>query len=129
MEIRGLTVGEFDSAVSKVSAQYGHNLITHPDSHDVSNTRPSCRARVWVGSSREAGARRSWSGRRLRAACWHAYRDVLTEVFNINPDAVVVTGLARYNGREGFESTYPGTAYTNIGSQMAPVTMPELCDC
>jgi hypothetical protein len=74
------------------------------------------------------GARRSWSGRRQTAACWHAYRDVLAELFRRYPRATVITSMARYDGREGFERNYLTTADINIGSQMQPAYMPELCD-
>ena len=127
MEIRGLTVTEFETAVVKANLEYSDNLALHPDAHDTG--RNSCRGRIWVEDSKGPGSRTSWSGRHGKIACWHAYRDVLVEIFNINPDATVRTALATYKGREGFESNYPGTAYTNSGSQMSPAYMPELCDC
>jgi hypothetical protein len=68
-------------------------------------------------------------GRRIPAACWHAYRDVLAALFDQCPAARVRTALAVYRGREGFERHYPATAYVNVGSQMQPAHMPELCDC
>lgn len=75
------------------------------------------------------GARRSATGRRLKAACWHAYRDVLAAVFDLNPEAKVYTAMAKYIGRDGFYVQYPKTAHTNIGSMAVPAYMPELCDC
>lgn len=75
------------------------------------------------------GARRSSSGMRTVAACWHAHRDILRAVFEAFPRATIVTAMARYDGLEGFEATYPSTAYRNIGSMMQPATMPTLCDC
>jgi hypothetical protein len=126
MEIRGATLADFETAVAKVSPDYGDNLIVHPGSH--SNGR-LLRARVGVLSSREPGARRSWTGRRIPAACWHAYRDVLGALFEQRPQATVRTALATYRGREGFERAYPATADLNIGSQMQPAYMPDLCSC
>lgn len=75
------------------------------------------------------GARRSWSGRRIQAACWHAYRDGIRAVFDRNPDARVYTGMAKYIGVQGFEDNYPATANRNIGSMIQPAYMPDLCDC
>jgi len=54
---------------------------------------------------------------------------VLRALFDVAPAASVYTSMARYVGKQGFESTYPDTAYQNIGSQMMPAYMPELCDC
>lgn len=75
------------------------------------------------------GARRSWAGRRTKAACWHSYRDVLAQLFDVNPHASVRTAMATYLGREGFYDQFPRTANQNIGSMMAPAYMPDLCDC
>lgn len=127
MEIIGVTLEEFKSAVESASANYGGNLVIHDDAKAISSR--SSRGRVTVLDSRGWGARRSWSGRHGKWACWHAYRDVLTEIFEINPNARVKTSLADYRGVDGFESSYPATAYKNIGSMMQPAYMPELCDC
>lgn len=127
MELIGITLEEFKSAVSSVSADYDDNLVIHDDAKSTSSR--SSRGRVVVKDSRGAGARRSWSGRHGKWACWHAYRDVLTELFEINPNARIRTALTVYNGEEGFEQSYPATAYKNIGSMVQPAYMPELCDC
>lgn len=125
MEIKGVTLDQFRHIVAVVSdREYDGNVIVHPDSHKVSNNR--IRARLTVKSSYEHGARMSWSGRHIRAASWHAYRDVLAELFDRYPDAIVRTAMATYKGAEGFAENYPETAYKNVGSIMSPVTMPEL---
>lgn len=129
MQITGVSLPEFERITRMVSASYGDNLAVHPDAHALSPTGTRIRARVYVLNSRGAGARRSWSGRHMPAACWHAYRDVLTELFNLYPHAIVRTSLAIYRGRDGFHATYPQTGNANVGSQMCPVTMPELCGC
>jgi hypothetical protein len=127
MELIGITLAQFETAIANVTASYGGNLEIHDDAKSVSSR--SSRGRVVVRDSRGPGARRSWSGRHGKWACWHAYRDVLTELFEINPDARIRTSLTAYIGRDGFESSYPATAYKNIGSMVAPAYMPELCDC
>jgi len=112
--------------MAKVSTDYDGNLVVTADSYQSGSL---VRARVGVLSSREPGARRSWSGGRIPSACWHAYRDVLAALFDQRPAARVRTALAVYRGREGFERDYPATAYRNVGSAMQPAYMPELCDC
>jgi hypothetical protein len=67
--------------------------------------------------------------RRVAAVCWHVYRDVLIEVFNINPDAKVKTAYAKYYGKQAFYDLFPDTGHRNIGSMMYPVTPVECCDC
>lgn len=67
--------------------------------------------------------------RRLRAACWHVWRDFLTELFEIDPKATVRTALATYKGREGFEAEFPATYYRNAGSMAEPHDYGTLCEC
>lgn len=135
MIITGLKFGQFESIVSDVSKQYADNLEVN-DYREFSGNR----FRVTIRAKRSGagvlppgellpGARRSWNGRRLTAACWHAHRDVLRAVFDVNPQAKVYTAMARYIGEDGFETNYPDTAYQNIGSYVQPAYMPECCDC
>lgn len=69
------------------------------------------------------GSRRSAAGRHMRKASWEAHRDVLTALFDADPDAVVRTGFATYRGRKHFHNTFEGTAQHNVGSMMQPVTI------
>jgi hypothetical protein len=128
VNITGISLEQFHSAVDALNATetYAGNLRVHADAHVVSANRLT--ARLDVRDSRGPGARRSWSGRRGPYACWHAYRDVLTELFRINPDAVVRTSQATYRGALGFETTFPATGRRNVGSQVYPQTMPDMCD-
>ena len=149
MQVTGLSVHDFRSLVERVSADdYDGNLIVDDRYTAHSGNRFSGRIRTRVGgigptyegASQRArnsgeydemasGARRSWSGRRAPIACWHAYRDVLAELFIRYPDARVQTSMATYRGAQGFLNDFPDTAYKNIGSMMSPATMPDLCDC
>jgi hypothetical protein len=127
MQVTGLSLCQFEAVTRGISAAtYGGNVAVHPDAHALSDNRFI--GRLHVLDSRGQGARRSWSGRRMPAACWHAYRDVLGAMFWVNPEATVRTSMAVYRGRDGFNDLYPGTAYKNIGSQMSPAYMPNLCD-
>ena len=59
-------------------------------------------------------------------ASWEAHRDFLRCLFELDPQAVVKTRMARYVGRDDFYSKFPRTAFLNEGSYMNPVTMPDL---
>jgi len=129
-----ITPEMFDSIVYAVGLDYSYNLDpvnTKSLYADGTGVRGRVRAKVGAVGQHDlgAGARRSGSSRRSPAACWHAYRDVLVGIFDADPDAVVVTALARYNGREGFQQTYRGTAHYNVGSRMYPESISTLCDC
>ena len=126
MNIKGLTLSQFEAVTSGISsATYSGNVKVHADAH----TRGALTiARLDVRDSHGSGARTSASGRHGPYACWHAYRDVLGACFWVNPEAVIRTARAVYRGRDGFTRDYPATGRVNVGSQVQPVTMPELCD-
>lgn len=141
MKITGLTLRQFQACTSFISHERYHgNVIMHPDAHDrpaqrsreTGRLRNLCVARLTVRDSHGVGSRLTASGRHGPYACWHAYRDVLREVFRQFPDAIVISGnhwQVTYRGQAGFEELYPATGRRNIGSPAAPVTMPELCPC
>jgi hypothetical protein len=128
MIIRNITLSQFSAIVEKVGAEYNGNLIIHPDMRQEGKRVIRVQGRIRTESSREAGARRSWSGRRTVSACWHAHRDVYREVFAQYPNATVQTSMARYTA-DNFEDVYPDTGNNNIGSMFAPAYMPDLCEC
>lgn len=126
---RNLTFDSIVAIVNKVSNEkYNGNVRVHDDAHQL-NKSSGFRGRIDVHNSRGEGARVSWSGRHGKWACWHAYRDVLRAILTEYPNAIVKTSMARYDGLEGFEDVYPGTAFKNIGSMMQPAYMSELCEC
>ena len=147
MIVTGITSQQYRDIVAKVSAStYANNLVAEVG-REYSATRFTGRVLVRDSGARlpwqmfnghtfdpklkqsAPGARRSWSGRRIAASCWHAYRDVLAAIFELNPDARVYTALAKYKGKQGFYDNYPQTAGQNVGSMVSPAYMPELCDC
>lgn len=79
--------------------------------------------------SSQPGARRSWSGRRSRATCWHAFRDMFAVIMTRDPAAVIRTGMATYRGADSFLELFPATADANVGSMVQPAILADLCDC
>lgn len=139
MLVYGVSAYEVRKAVETVSADWDGNveLKSLTDKSNSRGGRASYALRAV--SSHESGARRSGSGRRTIASCWHVHRDVLRELFKINPNARVVSGLGKivdgkfkhtvYKGSKGFENDFPGTAWINVGSAMCPAYIGQLCDC
>ena len=64
----------------------------------------------------------------VNAICWCGFRDFLKTLFEITPDAVVVSAMARYEGAEDFENNHNATAFKNVGSPVMPVHFLDLCD-
>jgi len=91
--------------------------------------RYSHRVALTTRDSSQPGARRSWSGRRSRATCWHAYRDVLAVVMMRDPAAAIRTGMATYNGAANFLELFPATGEVNVGSMAQPAILADLCAC
>lgn len=129
MELRHVTAEGNARAVESITAIYRAPFkadMRHE--HTYKDGTVALRGRLLPESSRQNGARRSWSGRRVKAACWHAHRDYLRALFAECPDAVIVTALARYTA-DTFEDVYPSTANRNVGSMLQPAYMDELCEC
>ena len=82
-----------------------------------------------VANSREKGGRRSHSGRRVCACCWHGHRDIMSAIFAAYPMCRLQTAQADYHGRTDFEESFEATGDTNIGSQVAPMCYADACDC
>lgn len=67
--------------------------------------------------------------RRVNALCWHGFEAFFKRFFKEEPQARVVTSLANYDGKEGFEATYPATIHTVVGPPIYPLTIGECCTC
>lgn len=131
MEITGIEPDVFDAIVRRISAdRFDDNVTCYDPRPSARHTRAGTRfrQRVLVRSSREAGARRSWSGRRMPCACWHVFRDVVRATLAEHPAVTFRTSLAFYTSGN-FETTYPATGAVNVGSACQPAYLPDLCEC
>lgn len=132
MTIKGITPSQFHSLVEEVSSSLYQDNLKVKNCSPLSSNR--IRATVTVKSSKGRGARLSYPNSQgkqhhLAAACWHAYRDVLSRLFQFNPEASVRTAHAIYKGREDFLLKFEATGKHNIGSEMFPLYYREACSC
>ena len=120
---------EIRDAIRHVSDKaYQGNVILQYEG--IRSRGKALRWRLDVRSSHGPGARRRASDdARMRVACWHVYRDVMTRLFELNPDGRIKTAQADYRGRGEFEDKFPDTGHANIGSIMRPVEYRDACDC
>jgi hypothetical protein len=88
----------------------------------------ACALRVLPVSSRAKYARRTAEGRRIRALCYHGFRDFITLCFERGATRVKSTA-GDWRSLDQFRADLPGLAQLNIGSQMYPVKMIERCAC
>lgn len=143
MIFKNVTPDEVSAIVREVSHQhYGGNLTCEWETYR--HAKPTITGNRWRGRivplhSDGLGARRSASGRRQRAACWHAFRDVFGAILKAYPQATISTGVLA--GLRKADKTFP-TAYTasnyhdvfpqtlvNAGSLIHPIRVDQLCDC
>ena len=128
MIISGITRSELFEVVAKLNAPSAYDGNINVENCETKNVKGD-RLSVKFGTldSKRHGSRRSWSGRHGKWLCWHGFRDVVRGVMEVNPQAVVRTGVAVYKGKDGFENTYQDTGTRNAGSMMQPAYLPEMC--
>lgn len=127
MKIKGITETELRSIVAYVSRTlYGDNLVFKREPENSGNFLLFT---LTVLKSKNPGGRRSNTGRRIAAACWHAHRDVMLAIFEQSPGALLVSALARYDGQADFLATFPSTGRINLGSIVKPLRADCACNC
>lgn len=128
MQIKDTTLDAMYKALEYTNRETGFELEFVAEPRRINARGTSFQFRLRAINSHANGARHSWSGRRTVSACWHAHRDFFYVMFRFSPNAVIKTMMATYTA-ENFDQTYPPTGDVNIGSQMQPAYMPDLCDC
>jgi hypothetical protein len=105
------TPSQFTAAEMAIESRYGGNVYTE-------RTR-SGNFRLRVHSSRGPGSRKAADGRRISAACWHAFGHYLDALGDAH---VIIPGYRGPACRHGWVDR-------NIGSQARPFMYSEACDC
>lgn len=143
MIIRGLTKQQIESAVVSVenaSWEYikprGRGFLVKLRIRDSKGpyhrrglSRPSRQVEVRQPDGSLGRETRSYEPRRLASLCWHGFREVFDAMYETNPDTVIITAKARYDGKKDYKEKYQETAYENVGPRMYPIEYQEACDC
>ncbi len=80
-------------------------------------------------NARAPFARRSASGRRMRALCYHGFRDAILALFNVGGTSRIQSVAGDWRTVEAFRNDLGRLREHNVGSQADPAYMWELCDC
>lgn len=98
--------------------------VRYPDTFKI------WKLRISVQNARAPGGRRRARNldHAVHAACWHAYRDFISALFDFGARRVK-TMQADYKSKDAFEELFLATGLTNIGSAFNPVQYREACDC
>lgn len=70
-----------------------------------------------------------YQGRRLAYVCFHGHARFMQELYNLQPDALIVTKLERYTDVHDFRRKACEVGEINIGSRMDPTRFNEACVC
>ena len=124
MIIIGATRAQLDSALAKAN-EYLHGNLQYKDIEYMKtrrDKREQFKVTLKVHDSKEIGSRRSFEGRRIPAACWHAHGlffDALPEGTEIRTSFF------------GSVSMKAGDKWTdtNIGSLYRPLMASDACNC
>jgi hypothetical protein len=122
MIIKGATKEEVENALAKVNSEFDNNVRfkTFKELKPTRAHEPVFSVTLTVHSSKAKGARRTYDGHRLAAACWHVHGTF----FDSLPEGTQIR-VSR------MKPIRPGDAWQdwNAGSQARPAFISELCDC
>ncbi|MFA6201462.1 MAG: hypothetical protein WC679_13760 [Bacteroidales bacterium] len=122
MIVRNLNgVNELEKALAVINKKYNNNIQFNR--HPEYLSKNSIRFTLKVIDSKKDGARTGFTGRRLINACWHVHGNLFDALFEINPQAVVIS--------RGKKITIDGGNWEdgNIGSMIKPLYFSEACNC
>ena len=145
MTAKGLTVQQVEQAMARANTRFAGNLIFNrkPEKY-----RGRVRFTIRVNDCRGPGHRRRTTPAyrfplkpppRMACACYHAYGEVIRELFASGATLVETAATGRANWREGGkgQAYRPDTfiyhahrvGHLNIGSVARPCSFAAACDC
>lgn len=101
-----------------------------PETFEFENIREIGRAIAFKAnptSSRSRYARRAASGRRLKALCYHGWRDLVLKLFEMGATRVQST-MGDWRTPDEFRWQLPDLYSVNAGSMMQPRAFGQLCE-
>ena len=129
MIIRQATKEQLEAAMLSASNAYSGNIRFKNGPDPVNQKGTAHRLTLTVNRSAAPGGRRSNTGRKIAAACWHVHREFMKALYLTAPNAVISSALATYRGEEDFENEFEATGDRNIGSAFQPQSMRTACEC
>ena len=126
MRLKNVTESQLRKIVDQVNVQYDGNIKFKREPEQIGNF---LHFTFTVEKSADHGGRRSNSGRKIAALCWHGHRDIMLDIFAQHPDAILVSAAARYDGQNDFMQKFPATGRQNIGSYFEPMDRQHACEC
>lgn len=129
MIIRNATKEQLYKAVRETSKAYEGNVRFKLEPDAVNQKGTAHRLTLTVIRSANPGGRRSSTGRKVAAACWHVHRDFMKALYGMTPEATIKSALAFYRGVKDFEANFEDTGKHNMGSAFEPCAVRNACEC
>jgi len=122
MIAKNCTIDDLKKALDKVNKDFNDNVMfnRYPEVVLKNQIRFTLRVKDSKGPGHRIGY---YKRQKLTSACWHVHGKFFEYLFEINPDAVIISAgkkVTNYNGN--WEDW-------NIGSLMNPFYFSEACDC
>ena len=126
MKLYGISEKVLRSIVNVVSQDYDKNVVFKKEPEKSGN---AINFSLRILDCNKIGSRRSNTGRKIPAACWHVHRDIMELIFLWNPSARLQSILADYRGEKDFLEKFAATGSTNLGSNAKPIRADRACNC
>jgi len=130
MIAKNCTIGNLEQALAVINAdKYEGNVAFERLDQSGNRIIFLLRVKDSKGPGHRLGFLHPWSNhkqRRLAKACWHVHGHFFDALFEIAPDAIVVS---RWHGEKIMTKDHGNWQDSNAGSQMFPVMFSELCEC
>jgi hypothetical protein len=119
MIAKNVTIEQLKQALKITNQQFDNNIVFKR----LEQTGKRVNFTLTVKSSKGKGGRRSYTDRRIAAACWHVHGEFFDTLIAIEPMAEISSNFATINSQGG------NWQDKNIGSIMEPMMYSEACDC
>lgn len=146
MRVKGITTEQLQDTIREVNKKFGSEIYTPYMERKGKSIQFTLRLLSRWGCTYETKHKRrgndifrhwtndNWGKTKAgihytSAVCFHGHWEIYREIFRLNPDAVIVTALARYENLRDLENKAPHIGYRNIGSMMYPLHLENACDC
>ncbi len=126
MIIRNASLPLIDAALVNANSNFDNNIIFKRIEKEGRGFRLTLR----VKNSRGKGAKLGFDGKRHTvAACFHAHKAFLKELYDLAPGAKTISSQAIFEGKTQFDANAHFVGQKNIGSVMRPLEYGQACNC
>lgn len=129
MEARNSSIQDLNEALAIVNKQYQGNVTWNREPEQNGRlVRFTLRVKNSKGPGHRLSFPRAFQGgkqHRMVSACWHVHGHFFEALFQVNPNAVVMTG----SDRKRITADSGNWQDRKVGSRAYPMMFSELCEC